>query len=102
MLEISKMLTLSTAHIAGPTMVRLCSAFPNFENIEVYRKDDVGAYIYFHTDEYNKLTCSNKGSSGTLTDDLYKCIVLAHELGCNMLCLDQDGPTTVLLETYDW
>ena len=102
MLEVSKMLTLSTAHIKDTTMVRLCSEYPNFNDVEAYEKDKVGVIIYFHTDKNNKLTCSDRGSSGTLTSDLYKCIVLAHEMGCNMLCLDHDGPTTPLLETFNW
>lgn len=102
MLDISKMLTLSTAHIKGSTMVRLLSEYPNFENIEIYPKDDCGCFIYFHTDENNNLTCHHKESSDALTYDLYKCIMLAHEMDCNMLCLDSDSPTTALLETYDW
>ena len=62
----------------------------------MYHKDDFGWFLYL------------RGETGTISDykglpeDLYKCVLLALELGCEILCLDCDGEETDLLEKYDW
>lgn len=98
-MEITKMLTLSTAHITEKTAKRL-ERDPDDNNLGlcVYMKANYGFFIYITTDTKNKLP----EHYNDLPEDLFKCITLAHELNCSVLCLDCDGEETSILNTYEW
>lgn len=100
MFEITKMLTLSTAHITEETAKRL-EKDPDDNNLglSVYSKSNFGFFIYFRDIDGN---LPKEYTNDDFPEDLYKCILLAHELGCEILCLDCDGEETELLEKYDW
>ena len=100
MFDISKVLTLSTAHITEETAKRL-ERDPDDNNLGlcVYDKSGYGFYIDIRTVDG---CLPHEYMADDFPKDLYKCIYLAHELGCKTLCLDCDGETTDVLETYDW
>ena len=93
MLPISKMITLSTAHITEETNQLLSKAadntITNF-SITVYKKDEYGYFIYISDDTTN-----------TLPSDLTDLIIFAKELDCEILCLDRDGEILPFLKKYD-
>lgn len=95
-MEITKMLTLSTAHITEDTANKL-DRDPNDNNLGlcVYPKSDYGWFIYVNVISY-------KTSNHGLPEDLYNCLIFAHELGCDILCFDCDGPIEPFLPTYEW
>ena len=92
-LEISKMLTLSTAHITKDTN-RLLANEPYADGIQlsVFTKADFGYFIYVNDNLENR----------NIPGDLKVCLELAKENGCKWLCLDCDGDTVEGLEEYDW
>lgn len=101
MLEISKMLTLSTAHITKETAEKLENRLPHFDSfwsaadhIAVYDKDDYGWWILVSELNYAELS--------QLPVDLAACCRLAMRNGCDWLCLDCDGPIEDCLPTYEW
>ena len=92
-MEITKMLTLSTAHITKDT-AKLLEVEPNTDEMQlcVYNKADFGWFIYVND------FLEDRG----IPDDLYKCLELAKENDCNWLCLDCDGDVVDELEVYEW
>lgn len=105
MLEITKMLTLSTAHIRPETGKALeIEADTNDMGLTVYDKGGSGeTYGWFimltqdATEEYRKAANENK-----LPRDLYNCIALALDMDCEILCLDCDGPVMPYLTQHTW
>lgn len=109
MLEIHKMLTLSTAHITPETANQLdeylgyfAEEDPNhrpaeepeqqFEGLAVYPKAEYGWFIYIgHAD----------GAEG-LPADLAYLIGFTQQQGCLWLCLDRDGDVVDDLISYEW
>ena len=95
--EITKMLTLSTAHIDRDTAQALDEE-PELDalGLSVYDKsagegESYGWFIYLPEE---------------IRPDIPECLRAAleraKELGCGVLCLDHDGPEDPGLETYDW
>ena len=108
MLEITKMLTISTAHISKETAEILDDAdasacFP----IAVYNKEGYGWWIYI-PDHYKEIFVpGNYYSDIDIPDsdipmDLHACIGLAIDNDCQWLCLDRDAAETEKLETFCW
>lgn len=97
MLEITKMLTLSTAHISYDTATKLDAAVSHqqFGACVVYNKDSYGWFIYIDS---NALAESRNG----VPTDLLACIELALAEGCAVLCLDADANEVDELPCYEW
>lgn len=98
MLEINKMLTISTAHIK-PSTAKMLDEEANVGELglTVYPKGPAeapfGYFIYINPDE---------SVSQTLPEELSNALVFATEHGCNILCLDGDGEIIEELPTFDW
>lgn len=94
MLEIQKMITLSTAHITEQT-AKLLDKEPEKNNmtISVYKKSEYGWFLPIESIDYN---------TAAIPEDLKKVIAFAKDHGCSWLCLDCDGPILDYLDTYKW
>jgi len=92
-MEITKMLTISTAHITKET-ADLLNIEPDNDNMQlsVYNKADFGWFIYVNIDLDNR----------NIPDDLRRCLDLAKDNDCNWLCLDCDGEVVDGLDVYEW
>lgn len=104
-MELTTMLTISTAHIRQETAQLLALESEKNDNIElpvVYKKGDFGYFI--HVDE-DYLVEDDEGvmipAYAEVPDDLHACILLALENHCGWLCIDRDG-SEVDLPTYEW
>lgn len=100
-LEVSKMLTISTAHVTEDICERLAARAdydPRY-NIPfvVYRKDEFGYFIYITKD-----TLEDALKEGSCPEVLLDVVKFAVKHGCELLCLDRDGPTVPELKTYEW
>lgn len=89
-MEITKMLTVSTAHITKETADLLdCDV-----SRVVYQKDDFGWFIHipddFDLEEYD------------IPQELLKLIKFAKDIECDWLCLDCDAEALEYFETYEW
>lgn len=92
-MEISRMLTLSTAHITEETAIGLTAAAKNMDSsidLCVYEKGEYGFLIHIPDEEYEA------------PSDLRDCIELADNNHCQWLCLDRDGDVTEKLHVYAW
>ena len=96
MLEITKMLSLSTIHISKATSEKL-QAEPdtNEMGLTVYEKigsgESYGWFLYLDAEwtcGYNREAVEN----GQIPKDLAACMALANDTGCTVLCLDCDAP----------
>lgn len=92
-MEITKMLTISTAHITEET-ARLLELEPDNDNMQliVYNKADFGWFIYVNEYLENR----------DIPDDLRKCLELAKENDCKWLCLECDTDVVDGLDEYEW
>lgn len=92
-MEISKMLTISTAHISPET-----AQFLDKETIEgktslvVYNKGEYGWFIFIAPDF----------EAECIPEDLQNCMCFAEGNGCEWLCLDRDGEIIAELKEYTW
>ena len=94
-MNITKMLTISTAHITRETEKKLrVESYSNNMCLSVYDKEGYGYWIYI--DPYDKLMCKKN-----IPEDLLKCIELARQNDCQWLCLDWDAEEVSELPTYD-
>ena len=94
-MEITKCLTISTAHVAKETMKELmCDSHTNNFDLIVYEKGKYGVWIYIHEEIETELNA--------LPEDLFRCISLAIENDCKWLCLDCDGEKLDSFTVYDW
>lgn len=92
MLEIDKMLTLSTAHISPETRKWLDSESKTDSScLTVYKKRGFGWFIYLPE-------C--KSDTNELPDDLLKCCELAADTECLVLCFDSDAIPLPYLPEY--
>ena len=98
MLEITKLLTISTAHVKESTM-KLLDKEPNTDTLGlcVYNKADFGYYIM--TD---KNTLQRINTQPDFPEELKTLIILAVDLNCSTLCLDCDCDILPYLPTNDW
>lgn len=85
-LEITKMLTISTAHITEETNRLLCDG----EVEAAYYALDGGWLVLSY------------GPDDSVPKDLEACLALAEENGCEWLRLDRDGQIVDGLEVFDW
>jgi len=88
MLEIYKMLTLSTAHINSTTAELL----DQLQSPVVYNKSEYGWFIYLN---YLK-------DDTNIPNDLAQVIQFAKDRGIALLCLDCDAETVDGLPTYEY
>lgn len=95
-LEITKMLTISTAHISEESSEYLENVH---DKLVVYDKGDYGWMIVI--DDNIKDFCNTIGNSN-IPSDIISCMIFARECGCDWLCLDCDGMVIDGLETYSW
>ena len=99
-MEISKMLTISTAHISKSTVSALRKEpDPLFSDLEVavYPKGCYGFWVYCSP---NMEIDHNNGEG--IPHDLWECMKLAKTNGCEWLCLDSDGEIIEELPKYEW
>ena len=97
-LEITKMLTLSTAHITEETAVMLEREVKYAVNnipLSIYNAADFGWFICLSS--YSEML-----DGIMLPEDLKACCYLAKENECEWLCLDCDGLIVPDLPTYNW
>ena len=94
MIELNKMLTISTGHVCAATRARLVRNDFQDLMLPVYAKESYGWFIYL--EEANPLQLRNAG-----LNDLADCVQFARNLGADVLCLDQDGRTVDYLPYYD-
>ena len=92
-MEISKILTISTAHITEET-ARLLDLEPKNNDmwLTVYNKSNFGWFMYVHKDLDDR----------NIPDDLRKCLEFAKENDCDWLCLDCDADIVDGLDEYEW
>ena len=110
--EITKMLTISTGHVRQSTMDMLDrEARENNYGLAVYPKDGFGYLIYLtdpmasfpeeslpyeeHGDHYPLF-----GFPAFVPKDLQDCMRYCKDMGCELLCLDSDGPEIPYLGWY--
>lgn len=100
-LEISHMLTVSISHISQETAEdMMLDEVANRFKVPVYTKNapndnGQGYGLYVYLDEQ----CLKNGDFG---EDLARIIELALDNGCNVLCLDSDGPEIPGIPVYEW
>lgn len=95
-MEISKMLTISTAHITEETADALNKSVYGLEScidLCVYEKKGYGFFIHIPEDWEEKRN---------IPMDLQACVKLADVNGCIWLCLDRDAETVNQLPVYEW
>ena len=87
-LEISKMLTISTVHISKETAALLNE---NNLSIPVFNKGEHGWFVWV------------EDNNEVIPEDLSKAIDLAQNMDCEWLCLDTDGEILDhCLAVYEW
>lgn len=98
--EITKMLTVSTAHVTQETYDRLYHddennevMLPVYEKISPNGRETFGLYVYLEPAvlDWEKIPM-----------DLKPLVMLAKTNGCGILCLDGDGPEINELPVYNW
>ena len=96
-MEISKMLTISIAHIKEQTLLMLASepTSNRFPFIVVYPKSGYGYFLYIDRGAFEE---SQKHYE--IPADLIAVIDFTIGADCNILCLDCDGEELQELETY--
>ena len=95
MLDIQKILTISTSHIKPETSFKLANNHKTSEiPVTVYSKGDFGWFIYFSKNPAKNPDIKN------IPEDLALCINIAIENGCSVLCLDCDGQIIENMPTY--
>lgn len=100
-LEISKMLTISVAHICEDTwdkLNKICTEDYTGDawGLAIYPKSDFGWWIYVPSEE------SWSGISSEAPEDLMQLLHFAKSVDCGILCLDCDGPEIEGFSTFDW
>ena len=95
-MDITKVLTISTAHITEETDKKLQDdSEVNNMCISVYDKAEYGYWIYINP--FDMLVYKSN-----IPEDLRMCMELAQKNDCQWLCLDCDGEEVPGLPTYDW
>ena len=87
MVEIAKMLVLSTGHLTADTCVYRCHGL-----IGAYEKGEYGWFVHVE----------GTASLDEIPEDLAACLAFAIIEGCEWIMFDRDGPTVPELPTYDW
>lgn len=99
MVEITKILELSTAHLTKEVSLELdilsASDSTAYECLSVYAKGGYGFFVYIIEESY----AENKDQ---LPECLATCVALAIENDCTMICFDGAGPVEPGIPEYDW
>lgn len=110
--EIQSLMTLSTAHVSIPTIALLQEATRSVNA----RLDDAGIAVYAKAQACGTPDAPNNEcygwfvylprvipavSKSDLPTDLLGVLQYAQNHGCQVLCLDSDGPIVSTLKTYD-
>ena len=94
-MEITRMWTLSTAHISKETSDLLAEwAYPSNEGPVIVYEKEGGYFIHVPDDfDYEEMN---------LPEDIE--IIVAFAIGCeiNWICLDRDGDIELIFPTYEW
>lgn len=93
MLEITKMLTLSTAHITDKTKDWLKNKSP--DAFEKYLRGEFGWFIFICVEDIDEYLAE-------VPSDLEQVLRFAAAHGCVWVCLDIDGDTVKQLPVYNW
>lgn len=103
MLDITKMLTISTGHIKEETAKLLEDPKDKIVDLPAYYpKDEFGWFIYINKNLIYETENGTKDLFPNVPDDLMDCMREAWANNCEWLCLDCDGPIEPELETYEW
>lgn len=94
-MEISKMLTMSTAHIKKSTAEWLQNEWQQCSSLTVYKKDDYGWFIFVASEVFY-------GEQVNVPEDLACAIDMAKKVDCDWLCLDSDGEKIDDLPEFKW
>ena len=91
--EVSRMLTLSTAHLTPETIWKLTNN-PETDELcmTVYPKSEFGWFVYF--------SGIPQSSIDALPKDLRACVYTAQNLNCDVLCFDCDAEPLGYLDVY--
>lgn len=115
MVEIAKMLVLSTTHLTERTADMFSQVVREFEScvpwmpdadieylrpvsgIVVYPKSEYGFFVPLSDDMFEDHTIRSY-----MSGELPAIIDYARVLGCDWLMFDRDGPVEPALQSYDW
>lgn len=100
-LDIIKMITVSSGHVSEETFEALAmDGIRNKYGLPIYSKsapgnsEGYGLFIY--------LTSGCIDEETEIPEELKSLVKLAQDNGCEVLCLDCDGPEIEGIPTYDW
>ena len=100
MLEITRCLTISTAHISKETEEKLkVESYQNNMCLCVYDRLDFGWWI--NVDDVAREVLEDPSLAEDVPEDLVACLKLAVEHDCQLLCLDCDGLVVDDLPVYE-
>lgn len=94
-MEISKMLTMSTAHIKKSTAEWLQNEWQQCSSLAVYKKGVYGWFVFVSNADVEDETAN-------IPEDLVCVINAAKKAGCDWLCLDSDGEKIDDLPEFKW
>lgn len=94
-MEISKMLTVSTAHISKETAELLEN---ETKDLVVYKKENYGWFIHVLSLDWE----NDLEDYLNIPYDLKNILCFTINNGCEWLCLDRDGEIINDLNVYDW
>lgn len=101
-MDITKMLTISTAHITKETAKFIDNVCKdnNLSNLIVY---DETAHYNGCTEQYGWfIYCNADLSDLNVPKDLLKVMCFARDNDCDWLCLDRDAEIVDSLDKYEW
>lgn len=104
-LEITKMLTISTANISKETADLIneeCNTWSNPEFPACFTKGEFGYLINVPEDFIGEDEDGAPYCTYDIPDDLFNCMSLAYERDCQWLCFDRDGMVVETLPVFDW
>ena len=90
-MDISKMLTISMAHITEET-----------DNELQHNPDKFEELFYYETGSEYIIWAMPHSTLEDIPEDLKACLEFARQNDCQCLCLDCDGEEVPELPTYDW
>lgn len=98
-MDITRCLTISTAHVSKETISLLEKECKSQDILPViaYKKGDYGFWVYCPDDMMEYF-----GGGENVPNDLWECMLVAYEHDCRWLCLDRDGEVVEKLLVYEW
>lgn len=104
-LEITKMLTISTANVSRETADLInenCDEDWGQNFPTCYTKGLYGYLIYVSPNFIDEDEDGVPHCTYDIPEDLFNCMSLAYERDCQWLCLDRDGAVVKDLPVFDW